>query len=277
MLKHIMMGHGVLAMAVAHSHADDLGHAPGAGGDLEHDQTNMSTEDHAKAFWRGVAKLGAQSGEGSSALPKLYLAAARAADDGLISAEKPTGPGAKDDATRIYEAYCEADSKKAEHTAGGAKANASKLRQVIQAASMTTCDFVEVCQDVIDIRDALVDAEVKVKALAPSIVDAAREQLKNDTQLTKEQIEDAIRVVPKDRTLEDELKSILKKVEDLVTGEGKHGLKDQDPRMIQVQELMADRVKAFGTKRDDDQFIKLAVERGYTEEQALEMIAKRDA
>lgn len=270
MLKHIMAGASVMAM-VAHSQADDMSGGLGASPPVEggHDNTTnqpMSAEDHAKAFWRGVAKLGAASGEGASALPKLYLAAARAADDGIISAEKPTGPGAKDDATRIYEAYCENDSKKSEHTSGGAKANASKLRQVIQAASMTTCDFVEVCQEVIDTRDRLIEADVKVKALAPAIVDAAREQLKQDTQLSSEAIEDAIRVVPKEKTLEDELKSISKRIDDLVTGEGRYKLKDQDPRTIQVQELLADRI---------DEFIKLAVERGYTETQALEMLAKK--
>lgn len=260
---------------------DTVGHAPAAGGDLAHDNTSnqppMTPEEHAKAFWKSVSKLGAQSGEGSSALPKLYLAAARAADDGLISAEKTTGPGAKDDATRIYEAYCEADSKKAEHTAGGAKANASKLRQVIQAAGMTTADFVTTATKLIDRRNALVEAEVKCKALAPAIVDAAREQLKQDDDLTDDQIEDVCRVTPKERTLEEELKSIQKKVEDLVTGEGKHKLKDQDPRMIQISELIADRVKSFGVKRGDDEFIKLAVERGYTEEQAVNLLAERDA
>lgn len=256
----------------AHSHV-----APGAGGDLEHDAANqppMTSEDHQKAFWRDVKKLGEQSGAGSSALPRLYLAAARAADDGLINAEKPSGPGAKDDATRIYEAYMEADSKKAEHTAGGAKANASKLRQVIQAASMTTADFINVCQDVIVTREKLSEAEVKVKALAPAIVDAARAQLGQDTQLTSEQIEDCIRVVPKAKTLEDELRAISKRVDDLITGEGKHGLKDQSETTIKVGELLRERLQTFGMSRGDESFIKLAMERGYTREQAESLIER---
>ena len=61
----------------------------------------------------------------------------RAAADGVLSTAKPLG-GGKDDATLIYEAYTAMDSKHSEHTAGGAKANASKVRQIIGMGCMTT-------------------------------------------------------------------------------------------------------------------------------------------
>lgn len=244
----------------------DTSAAPGAGGNLTHDNSTNQPVDHSKAFWKSIKSMGADAGEGSTALVRLALATVRAANDGIISAEKRTG--SKDDAALIYEAYMSENSKKAgEFSAGGAKANASKLRQVIQMGSMTTCDPVDVFDRAVEFHKELQkDEGVKLKALYPALVDVAREQLATDVDLTSDQIKDAIVAVPRDKTVEAELKAIQKKVENLIEGNG--GLKHDTPEMQQIKELVAAQITTFGVAKERGAFITMALGRGYTQAQA---------
>lgn len=226
-------------------------------------------------FFKDINKFGKQSGEGASALGRLGLRALRAAADGVISTAKPQG-GGKDDATLIYEAYTAMDSKHAEHTAGGAKANASKLRQIIGMGCMTTLsDPVAVGDRVVRIHDEMTDADLKPKALFAALVDVAREQQASDSELTDDAIRAALTKTKSEKTLEKEWEGVLKKVEGLVTGENPHGLKDQSEAAIKIQELVSEHVKNYkidGTRQDR---IEAMVELGYTVAQATAIVDKK--
>lgn len=249
----------------------DTSAAPGAGGNLAHENQTNQPVDHSKAFWKSVKSMGADAGEGSTALVRLALATIQAASDGIVSAEKRTG--SKDDAALIYEAYMSENSKKSgEFSAGGAKANASKLRQIIQCGTMTTCDPVDVFdRAVAHHKEMQKDEGVKLKALYPALVDVAREQLATDVDLTDEQIKDTIVAVPRDKTVEDELKAIQKKVEGLI--EGKGGLKHDTPEMGQIKELISGQLQTFTVAKDKAAFVAMAMGRGYTQAQA-ELLAE---
>ena len=244
----------------------DTSAAPAAGGNLSHDNTSNQPVDHSKAFWKSVKSMGADAGEGSTALVRLALATVQAASDGIVSAEKRTG--SKDDAALIYEAYMSENSKKSgEFSAGGAKANASKLRQIIQCGTMTTCDPVDVFDRAVAHHRALQkDEGVKLKALYAGLVDIAREQLSCDKDLTDDQLKDALCATPRDKTVEAELKAIQKKVDNLIEGNG--GLKHDTPEMQQIKELVSSQLQTFTAAKDRKAFIDMAMARGYTEAQA---------
>lgn len=237
--------------------------------------SDNSPEALRKKFQATVRSLGSASGEGASALPRLALTVVRAAADGLISTDKPKN-GSKDDATLIYEAYTAADSKKAEHTLGGAKANASKLRQLIALGSMTTCDGVEVADRAISLHKEMVAAELKPKPVYAGLVDVARAQTESDTPLTDDQVKEALTKTPAEKTVEKEWQRALKIVEGLITGENPAGLKDQSAEAIEIQEKMGAYVKAFGIAADHEAFITTLMERGYSRSQA-EHIAEGSA
>jgi hypothetical protein len=225
-------------------------------------------------FFKDVNKFGKSSGEGASALGRLGLRSLRAAADGILSTAKPsTG---KDDATLVYEAYAAMDSKHAEHTAGGAKANASKLRQIIGMGCMTTLsDPVAVGDKVVRIREEMEGADLKPKALFAALVDVAREQQGSDTELTDAAIRGCLTKTKADKTLEKEWEAITKRVEGLVTGEGSHGLKDQSETAIKISELCQERLKQYksdGTRQDR---IDSMIELGYTHAMAVQIVDKK--
>jgi hypothetical protein len=226
-------------------------------------------------FFKDINKFGKASGEGASALGRLGLRSLRAAADGVISTAKPQG-GGKDDATLIYEAYAAMDSKHAEHTPGGAKANASKLRQIIGMGCMTTLsDPVAVGDRVVRAHSRMTDADLKPKALFAALVDVAREQQASDTELTDAAIEACLTKTKADKTLEKEWEAIHKRVEGLVTGEASHGLKDQSETAIKIQELVSERLKQYksdGTRQDR---IDGMIELGYTRAQAEAIVDKK--
>ncbi len=218
--------------------------------------------------FKDVNKFGKASGAGASALGRLGLRALRAAADGVLSTAKPQG-GGKDDATLVYEAYTAMDSKHAEHTAGGAKANASKLRQVIAMGCMTTLsDPVAVGDRVVRIRERMEGADLKPKALFAALVDAAREQIASDSELTDAQIEAICTKTKADKTLEKEWTAIQKRVEGLITGEASHGLNDTSDVAMKISDLCIERLKQY--KRDETRadLIETMIEKGYTKAQA---------
>ncbi len=248
-------------------------YAPSMGGDLGHDNTSnqpTTPEDLHKEFVKDVKSFGRASGEGASALPRLALRVIRASADGLLSTDKPKG-GGKDDAQTIYDLYTSEDSRKAEHSAGGAKANASKLRQLIAMGCMTTCDAVDVANRTVDKWNAMVSAELKPKPLYAGLVDVARAQCDQDTALTDDAIEEALSKTPAEKSVEKEWKAIQKKIDGLVSGENSAGLKDQSDAAIKISELVKEHVSNFETQALDQDFIQMCIERGYTQAQAEAM------
>ena len=226
-------------------------------------------------FFKDVNKFGEASGKGASALGRLGLRSLRAAADGILSTAKPTA-GGKDDATLVYEAYAAMDSKHAEHTAGGAKANASKLRQIIGMGCMTTLsDPVAIGDRVVALREKMEGADLKPKALFAALVDVAREQQGSDVELTDAAIEGCLTKTKADKTLEKEWEAITKRVEGLVTGEASHGLKDQSETALKIAELCAERLKQYKNDGTRQELVEALMEKGYTRAQAEDIADKK--
>jgi hypothetical protein len=256
------------ALTPPENHAPAPSHAP-----IGHNAPPPSPEEMKKDFFKDLKSYGKQSGLGSAALPRLALRVIRAAADGLISLDKPVaGSGNKDDAALIYEAYTAEDSKHAEHTAGGAKANASKLRQLIALGCMTTVDGVVVADRAVALREELEGAELKPKPLYAGLVDVARKQIDTDTMLTDDAIKEALTKTAAEKTVEKEWAKVKKTVEGLVSGENAHGLKDQSPEAVQIQELVSAYVASFGVADQKSKLVAALVDQGYSEDRAYEIV-----
>lgn len=190
-----------------------------------------------------VSKFGEEASLGRDSLPKLAHAIVKAASDGVLAVA---------DAEAVYERYVAGEGKKAihEHSTGGKKANVSKLRQLITMGAMTTIDAVVVMQSAFEARGRLVTAGEKVKSAYPFYVDVAREQQKADVALTDSQLEDLVRKDgPSEKTVEGVLTTILKRLEGLITGEGKDGLKDEDQLTIDAYDAVKARLDKMATLR----------------------------
>lgn len=234
----------------------------------------LTKEQMLRDFNRDVASYGKDSGKGASALPRLGLRVIRAAYDGLISNEKPKN-GAKSDAVRIYEAYTQNDSKHAEHTKGGMKANAAKLNALIGLGAMVTVDGVEVANRAVDIREKMESAEAKPKALFAGLVDVARAQMGQDTPLTDAQIEEALGKTQKEKTLAGEWEAIHKKVEKLISGENNDNLKDDSDRAEQIYGLIQEHLNNFGVNEQLEKDVAWLMERGMSREEATELASRK--
>jgi len=246
-------------------------------GNLTHNnQSNQpaSPEEMRRDFFKDVNKFGKASGEGASALGRLGLRALRAAADGVLSTAKPQG-GGKDDATLVYEAYTAMDSKHAEHTAGGAKANASKLRQIIGMGTMVNIDPVAVGDKVVRIREEMEGADLKPKALFAALVDVARDQQASDVELSDAAIREACTKAKADKTIEKEWEAIFKRTEALVTGENSHGLRDQSDQAMKIAELMSEHIKGWKLDGQRNDLIEALIEQGYTREMARNIVDKK--
>lgn len=201
-------------------------------------------------FMRSVSKFGEESALGKDALPKLAHAVVKAAADGVIDPDAKDAKG-KDIAAQIYAKYAAGESKKAIHEKSGQKANESKLRQLIKFGAMTTVDAVEIMQAAFETRENAIADDVKVKSAYPFYVDVARRQLDSDKPLTAPELADIVRKPePKGKELETELKAIMKRLEDLVTGEAKHGLKDESELVEAAYHSIKERVDQFAYARN---------------------------
>lgn len=200
---------------------------------------------------RQIKKLGEEAAAGKDSLPKLAHAVVQAAADGVIE---------PNDAEALYKRYAEAESNKAihEHSAGGLRANTSKLRQLIAMGRMTTIDPVAVMQDAFDERakylEETAEAEAserpKFKSAYAFYVDLARAQQKTDTPISAADMRDLmVKPEPKAKELEDELKAILKRLEAVCTGENKNGLRDDHDNTEAAYHLLKERVDQFATLR----------------------------
>ena len=214
---------------------------------------------------KDIRQFGRDAAEGKDALPKLAIRVISAADDGVISTYDPKvhGKDNPDDAAKIYEEYATSESKKAihEHSAGGLKANVSKLRQLITFGSNPNCDAMAVTDKALKVRKELSDADIKVKGAYPALVDIARAQNAQDTELTDEQIRETVaKGEAEEPTVEKELTAIHKRLERLITGE--KGPQDQDPLVIQAEEAIRARLAAMVMARETMALMEKAAELG---------------
>lgn len=179
---------------------------------------NLKNDTRLDDLRSQVREYGRDSAQGRDAKPKLALAVVRAAFDNVI---------APDDAEMLYNEYALAESKKSihDHSAGGVKANVSKLRQIISLGHLPAVDGVALLDKVTDMRIELRAQEAKLKGAFDTFVDIARAQLKSpDTELDDDAVRDLCvkaDAAPKDliQKLAEDYKRLYKRVEEL-TSEG---------------------------------------------------------
>lgn len=184
-----------------------------------------------------VTKFGGEAALGKDAMPKLAMATIRAAADDVITA---------DDAGDLYALYVKAENSKLIHeqAKGSQKVQVSKLRQIISMGLMRTIDPVAVLQTAYDVREELkAESATGVKPAYAFYVDVAREQLKQETQLDRAEIRElAFRGGPAERTVQQELEAIAKKLEGLISGENRQGLKDDSQAVIDAYDAIKTRI-----------------------------------
>ena len=215
-----------------------------------------------------VREYGRLAAQGKDSLPMYAVRIVNAAADGVISTEKDAN--GVDDAERLYTELVKAQSRKAvhEHTAAGLKANISKTRQLIIAASKPTCDFAgDVLPRTQTVRKEVLakDPKAKVKSAYPAYVDAARAQNDQDDALSDEQLAEVVmKPETTDPTLETIYEAIEKKLEGVISGENKHGLKDDNPLIVEAHGLIRQALAAMLVKTERAEFLAKAAELGLT-------------
>lgn len=225
---------------------------------------NTNNDTRLSDLMTEVREFGRESAEGKDALPKLALRVVRAAADGVLTLDKDKD--GLDDAARVYDEYAKAESKKAvhDHTANGKKANVSKLRSLVKMGAMTTCDPVDVLNRAHVARQAMIAADEKVRPAYAAFVTIAREQLDKDVDLDDDTLKACIvKPATKSRELEQELESIQKRLEKLISGENSSGLKDQSPEVIEAHSLIGTRLAALIRKSDEEAALAKLREIGY--------------
>lgn len=233
--------------------------------------TEQETPAHLKNdkrfgdLMKAVTKFGEEASLGRDSLPKLAHAVVKAAADGVLDLETKDSKG-NDAAAQIYEKYAAAESKKAlhEHSAGGKKANVSKLRQLISMGCMTTIDAAEVMQEAFNAREGMKREDgVKIKPAYPYYVDVARKQLESKKPLDRNTLEAlAVKEDPKPKELETYLKQALKILEGLVTGENKEKVQDTDELTEVAFNAVKERLDKMATLRAREALVKKANELG---------------
>jgi hypothetical protein len=224
----------------------------------------QSNDKRMSDLMKQVTKFGEEASLGKDSLPKLAHAVVRAAADGYIDLDTKDAKG-NDAAHQLYDAYVKGESKKAihEHSAGGKKANVSKLRQLISMGCMTTIDGADVMQRAFQARENMIADSAKVKAAYPYYVDVAREQLKQDKPLTDNELGDiALKDAPAPKTVEGELKRALNILEGLVTGENRDKIKDADPLTEAAFQAVKERLDSIATLRNREKLMAQAAALG---------------
>lgn len=205
---------------------------------LMHGATNDTRLDE---FMGRVREGGREEALGKDSLPKLAIDFTRAIADGFLDVAKDVD--GNDAAARVYTARMAANAKKQvhDHKPENVKAQISKLRQLQNFAGNPKWDAVEVLNKAFTIRHEHEADGIAVKSPYAAYIDVAREQLKQDDQLTDGQIGAAMVATTKTKevTLEGQLEKAHKILEELITGENKHGLKDQSSEILQAAEQLS--------------------------------------
>lgn len=202
-----------------------------------------NSETQLEALNKQLVALGADSMKSALAKPQMALAVIRAAFDGLVN-EK--------DAKHIYAKYAEGRNKAAgkntithglEDNEKSMASNTSKVKSQIMAAQLPGIDFVQVANDVIDIRKSLVDGGAKVKDVYQAITDAAVQQKRQpDKQLDAEALAGIIAKEEKDEKSDlDKVIDEYKRVYRLAKGsDDKPGIPEVEPALAALGAAIQD-------------------------------------
>lgn len=167
---------------------------------------SAALEDQRKAAFAEARELGRESARGKDSLPKLGIRAVELTFDGILSEE---------DAKEYYQEHIDGESKKLIHTAAGKAANTSKIKSFFKLGAMTTIDPVSVINNA-----ASVHAEMRAQGLNPqsayaAFVSVARAQLASpNSELTEEELRDAMSKTSKEKTADSCLRSAAKQIEE---------------------------------------------------------------
>jgi hypothetical protein len=209
--------------------------------------------------------LGGEQALGTDAKPKaaIVLIEAQAAGLDLLSKDSDK----RDGVDKFYDEYKKGQGSKQIHEYGkdGDKVNVSKFRSCVKAVHDGGAhDFRDTTDKLLQHRKAQVAAGEPVQGTFNCIVNASRVQQKQETALSDAQIAEAVAKATKDVTLEDELERIRKAIERVVTGENKHGFKDQHENLTQAHDLIRDRLAMFARSRDEAEVLAKAAALGWT-------------
>jgi hypothetical protein len=236
----------------------------------------LKNDTRLEEFEQFVKDQGKASAMGDEALPVFAIGFVRAVYDGVVDVAKDAN--GDDASTRYFKKYAAAEGKKKFHdrSTNSQKAQVSKLKQLEKAASNPKFDFVDVLNRGVTIRQQAVKDGIEVKSPFPAYVDLAREQLKQDDELTDDVIYSTVvkSDTTKEKTLEGELKAIAKKLEKIVTGENADGIIDQSPEVLVAAEQINQRIKSLMMEQDKALLIAKAGELGMSvnEEEPAEYV-----
>jgi hypothetical protein len=209
--------------------------------------------------------LGGEAALGKDSLPKAALAVGKAQQDGVDLLSKDSDK--VDGIDLFYDSYKKGVGSKQihEYTKDGDKVNKSKLRAIARAVHPGgSHDFVDTMDKVLLHRKTELSVGNPVQGAYPALVNAARVQQKQETALTPAQIAECVAKVANEITVEDELGRIYKALERIVTGENKHGLKDQHEQTIAAAEALQSRLAQFGRVRAETEARAQAAALGWT-------------
>lgn len=172
---------------------------------------SAALDDGRKNYLADVRELGRESALGKDSLPRLAMRTVEAAALGYIG---------EDDAKAIYDDYVTAESKKLSHTDGGKAANTSKLKALIKMG-LLPIDAVDVSQ-----RAAYEHATMRKEGLKPqpayaAYISVARAQLASpNSELSDDEIREAMGASQKDKTAKDYIRAAAKAIEKALTVDG---------------------------------------------------------
>lgn len=177
---------------------------------------NSNIQPQLDALNDKLRELGRESVKSSLAKPQMALAVIRAAQEGILSTADAERVYSEYVAGRTYAISRNSMATGAEDNAKSIAANTSKVRKHIEAGRLPNIDFVEVADQLIDLRAQLKGGDADVKDVYQALYDAAVVQCKQpNEQLNSETLEPIILKAPKkDKTdiarMEEEYKRLYK-------------------------------------------------------------------
>lgn len=247
--------------------------------------TNLPNDTRFEDLIKQAGKLGTLSVVSATAKPNLAIDLVRGIADGVLDTD--------DKIDQHFDAYLASRSKATakntltqglkEDNENSIKANRSKQRQLAEAAKLPAVDFVEVLQQVTDVRAELIAGETKVKPAYDAMVDVARAQLKQP--LEQLDVETIGKLVAKAEAKE---KDILAKLADEYKRTYKLAEKMAEDMLDTThieaaRDAIADAITALDGEvpamskqaKEDEEAIGFLMRKGYTKAQARGIIAKQ--
>jgi hypothetical protein len=226
---------------------------------------NIANDTRMADLLKKAKTLGGEQALGTDAKPKAALVLIEAQASGLDLLSKDSEK--KDGIDKFYGEYKKGQGSKQIHEYGkdGDKVNISKFRACAKAVHEGGAhDFRETADKLLAHRKAELNVGNPVQGAFNALVNAARVQAKQETALTDAQIAECVAKAAHEVTVEDELERIRKAIERVVTGENKHGIKDQHENITQAHDLIRDRLAMFVTAREQTDVRAKAAALGWT-------------